>query len=94
MPGAMRESVERGPDRHAEHDAMKTPGTSRRAPPPRRFARAGEAVSALEYAILVGVISVGVGAAVVTVGGDITTALNAIGDDIAKVKTTKGKAIN
>ena len=72
-------------------ETKKTKHISRRF---RRFLRANEAVSALEYAILVGVISVGVGAAVVTVGGDITTALNAIGDDIAKVKTTKGKAIN
>ena len=72
-------------------ETKKTKHISRRF---HRFLRANEAVSALEYAILVGVIAVGVGAAVVTVGDDITTALEAIGDDIAKVKTTKGKAIN
>ena len=72
-------------------ETKKTKHISRRF---RRFLRANEAVSALEYAILVGVISVGVGAAVVTVGDDITTALEAIGDDIAKVKTTGGGTIN
>ncbi len=48
----------------------------------RRFPRAIEAVSALEYAILVGVITIAVAAALVTFGGDITTAIEAIGDGI------------
>ena len=48
----------------------------------RRFLRANEAVSALEYAILVGVIAVAVGAAIFTFGGNIKTAIKNIGDDI------------
>ena len=48
----------------------------------RRFLKANEAVSALEYAILVGVIAVAVSAAIFAFGGDITTAIEAIGDAI------------
>ena len=69
----------------------KTKHVSRRF---RRFARANEAVSALEYAILVGVIAVAVGAAIVTFGGQITASLTAIGTDVAKIKTTKGGDVN
>ena len=56
----------------------------------RRFLKANEAVSALEYAILVGVIAVAVGAALVAFGGNITTAVQAIGTDIA---ATQGAGI-
>ena len=49
----------------------------------RRFLKANEAVSALEYAILVGVIAVAVGAAIFTFGGQIKTAIGNIGTDIA-----------
>ena len=59
---------------------MNTKHRSRRL---RRFARANEAVSALEYAILVGVVAVGVGAAVNTFSGNITTALMQIGGQIS-----------
>ena len=45
----------------------------------RRFARANEAVSALEYAILVGVIAVGMAAALAAFETQITTALSNIG---------------
>ena len=48
----------------------------------RRFLRANKAVSALEYAILVGVIAVAIGAALVTFGGDIKSAIEAIGDNV------------
>ena len=48
----------------------------------RRFLRANEAVSALEYAILVGVIAVAVALAITTFSGDITDAIENIGDDI------------
>ena len=48
----------------------------------RRFLKANEAVSALEYAILVGVIAVAVGAAIFAFGTDITEAMTAIGDAI------------
>ena len=60
----------------------------------RRFARANEAVSALEYAILVGVIAVAVGAAIVAFSGQISASLTAIGADVAKIKTTKGGDVN
>ena len=72
-------------------EAKKSKHRSRRF---RRFARANEAVSALEYAILVGVIAVTVGAGIVAFGGQIKSSLTAIGKDVAKIKTTKGKAIN
>ena len=52
-----------------------------------RFLRANEAVSALEYAILVGVIAVAVGAAIFTFGGEIKTAIGEIGDKVGAVTT-------
>ena len=61
----------------------KTKHISRRL---RRFARANKAVSALEYAILVGVIAVAVAAAMVQFSGSITTALDEIGDKVSKAK--------
>ena len=71
---------------------MKTRHISRRL---RRFVRANEAVSALEYAILVGVITVGVGGAIYTFSKDIATALTDIGDGIAETTKTveKGKEL-
>ena len=45
----------------------------------RRFLKANEAVSALEYALLVGVIAVGVVAALITFGGNIETAITDMG---------------
>lgn len=71
---------------------MKTRHISRRF---RRFAKANEAVSALEYAILVGVITVAVGAALVTFSGTITTALSDIGTGLGKTteKLKEGKKI-
>ena len=57
-----------------------------------RFVRANEAVAALEYAILVGVIAVAIGAALVTFSDSITTALSTIGTAVsgqAIGKTTK-----
>ena len=59
---------------------MKTKHISRRF---RRFVRANEAVSALEYAILVGVIAVGIAAALATFSTSITTAIGAIGTAIS-----------
>ena len=58
---------------------MNTKHISRRF---RRFARANQAVSALEYAILVGVIAVAIAAAMVTFSDDITTSIGAIGDQV------------
>ena len=51
----------------------------------RRFLRAGEAVSALEYAILVGVIVAGIAAALVVFSGNIRTAVTGIGTGVAGV---------
>ena len=48
----------------------------------RRFVRANEAVSALEYAILVGVIAVAVGTAIFAFGGKIQTAINNLGTGV------------
>ena len=52
----------------------------------RRFIRAREAVSALEYAILVGVVVAAVGAALVTFSGNIETAMNTVGGAVGGVK--------
>ena len=49
----------------------------------RRFFRAQEAVSALEYAVLVGVIIAGIGGALLAFSGNIETALNNIGAQVA-----------
>ena len=64
---------------------MKTKHKSRRL---RRFLRATKAVSALEYAILTGVIVVGGGAALMAFEGNVQTALNSIGVDIQTVAGT------
>ena len=53
----------------------------------RRFLRAEEGVSALEYAILVGVISVGVVAAIVTLGGDIVDLLGQASTNVGAAET-------
>ena len=49
----------------------------------RRFLRAQEAVSALEYAILVGVVVAGVGAALLVFSDNIETAIGNIGGAVA-----------
>ena len=72
---------------------MKTRHISRRF---RHFAKANEAVSALEYAILVGVITVAVGAALVTFSGTIDTAIDSIGTGVTTSvsgNAVKGKKI-
>ncbi len=53
-----------------------------------QYLRNTKAVSALEYAILVGVIAVAVGAALVTFSDDIQTAITGIGDDVATIEVT------
>ena len=53
----------------------------------RRFLRADEAVSALEYAILVGVIAVAIGAALGTFGGQISAAIEKLGVGIASTSS-------
>ena len=56
----------------------------------RRFARANEAVSALEYAILVGIIAVGIGGAIAGFGDDIAEAITNIGANVDDVVTPAG----
>ena len=51
-----------------------------------RFVRANKAVSALEYAILVGVIVAGVGGALLAFSDSIESALTKIGGGVASVK--------
>ena len=53
----------------------------------RRFVRANEAVSALEYAILVGVIAVAIGAALLTFSGNIKTAITEVGKKVTAIDT-------
>ena len=71
---------------------MKTRHISRRF---RRFAKANEAVSALEYAILVGVVTIAVGAALVAFSTNIQTAIKDVGTGLAKTteKLKAGKTI-
>ena len=57
----------------------------------RRFFRGGEAVSALEYAILVGVIVAGVAAALIVFSNNIETAVSKIGGEVAKVSADELK---
>lgn len=57
----------------------------------RRFARENKAVSALEYAILVGVVTAGVGAAVVAFQGQITAVINTITGNISTTQGTVGQ---
>ncbi len=52
-----------------------------------RWLRDSRAVSALEYAILVGVIAVAIGLALNTFSGSIDTAMDTIGADIADIDT-------
>ena len=61
---------------------MKTNKTRHQSRRFRRFLRANEAVSALEYAILVGVVAVAIGVALVTFSGSIDTAIDTIGTGI------------
>ena len=58
---------------------MQTKQISRRL---RRFLKADEAVSALEYAVLVGVVVVGVGGAIYTFSGDVAEAITAVGNAV------------
>ncbi len=48
----------------------------------RQFIRDSKAVSALEYAILVGVIAVAIGLALTQFGTDLTKGINKIGDRV------------
>ena len=56
----------------------------------RRFLRSDEAVSALEYALVVGVIATGIALAMVAFEAEITTALQAIGNAVDGWNLTTG----
>ena len=58
-----------------------------------RFLRADEAVSALEYAILVGAMAVAVGAAIVAFSDDLQTAIGNIGESVAAIDMPTPAAI-
>ena len=60
----------------------------------RRFLKANEAVSALEYAILVGVIAVAVGLAIVSFGTNIKNTIAAIGTEVETIKTESTKTLS
>ena len=50
-----------------------------------RWLRNSKAVSALEYAILVGVIAVAIGLALTQFGADLTSAINNVGDSVEQI---------
>ena len=56
----------------------------------RRFARDNKAVSALEYAILVGVITAGIAAAFATFQDEVTEAITQIGTNVKTTQATTG----
>ena len=55
-----------------------------------RYLRNNKAVSALEYAILVGVIAIAISAAVLAFSGNLTTAINAVGTKVTGASVEKG----
>ena len=57
-----------------------------------RFLRDTRGVSALEYAILVGVVALAVGAALTVFGGQITDAVKTIGDNLEATHATVGSS--
>lgn len=57
----------------------------------RRFARDNRAVSALEYAILVGVITAGVGAAIATFMTEIEGIITTIGNNVEGAQDNRGQ---
>ena len=54
----------------------------------RRFLESTRGVSAIEYALLVGLVAVAVGAAIVTFSDDVQTAITGIGDQVASIEVT------
>ena len=55
-----------------------------------RFARAQEAVSALEYTIIVGVVVAGVGGAIAAFTGDVEDAIEGVGTKVTTATTSVG----
>ena len=70
---------------------MKTTETKHQSRRFRHFLRANEAVAALEYALLVGVVAVAIGAALVTFAGSVDTAIDSIGTGISTLTQTTPK---
>ncbi len=58
----------------------------------RHFLRAREGVSALEYAILVGIITVGIGTAVAAFSGNLTTVIGQIATNVTGTASNFGTA--
>ena len=54
----------------------------------RRFLESTRGVSAIEYALLVGLVAVAVGAAIVAFSGDLQTTIANIGDQVATIDVT------
>ena len=54
------------------------------------YLRNTKAVSALEYAILVGIIAIVISAAIVTLSSNITPVVTAVGDKVGKATVTQG----
>ena len=54
----------------------------------RRFLETTRGVSAIEYALLVGLVAVAVGAAIVTFSGDLQETITNIGDQVALIDVT------
>ena len=50
----------------------------------RRFLRANEAASALEYALVIGVVATAIAAALITFQGEITAAITTIGAEVTE----------
>ena len=53
----------------------------------QHFAKENRAVSALEYALLVGIVAVGIAAAIATFSAEIEAALGTIGDQVGAIDT-------
>ena len=56
----------------------------------RRFLRASEAVSALEYALLIGAVTVAIGAAIATFSDTVSTVIENIGTRVTNTTNTVG----
>ena len=54
----------------------------------RRFLKADQAVSTLEYAMMVGLVATAVGAAIVTFSDDVQTAIANIGNQVDDITVT------
>ena len=55
-----------------------------------RYLRNNKAVSALEYAILIGIIAVAISAALVTFSSEVTKAVKGVGDKVGKATPKEG----